>query len=407
VTIEPAPGVTNPILDGGGTNTVLTVANNMYLVIDGVTIQHGGNFGSGIANDSGGTLSVTGSTFTGNNSAHSDHVFGGAIENGFNSGTGTLTVNDSTFASNFAYDGGAIDNGGDGGSGTLTVNDSTFTGNSARDTGGAIDNADTGIGTVTVTGSTFTSNTANRGGAISNVESGGTGSAVVAADIFAGGCGGTGTWTDEGYNVGSDTSCQNGGTGDTTLATLASQLGPLANNGGPTQTMRLLLANPAAGLIPNGTGVLCPLAADQTGLPSPVGAPCNAGALQPHPIIKSVTLSGTASAPMVTIKGRGFGTLGNLGHPVAASSCGGGAGGTGADFTNTISVVNHTKNWNAGEVVGAACSYIGLVGVTYYSTEAKVTFKFGSDLAFFGGLKAGNRVTVTLLGAAKTITAAI
>ena len=106
VVIEPAPGVSDPILDGAGAHTVLTVTNNMYLVIDGVTIQNGfdsGNSGGGIANNSGGTLTVNASTFT-NNTAYNA---GGAIDNadGSDSGTsgsGTLTVNASTFTNNTA-----------------------------------------------------------------------------------------------------------------------------------------------------------------------------------------------------------------------------------------------------------------------------------------------------------------
>ena len=141
VVIEPAPGVANPILDGAGANTVLTVTNNMYLVIDAVTIQNGSaTFGGGIVNISGGTLTATDSTFTNNNADVGDYQDGGAIYNGDNGGSGTLTVTDSTFTNNSAlFEGGAIDNGESGGSGTLTVTDSTFTNNSAND-GGAIDN---------------------------------------------------------------------------------------------------------------------------------------------------------------------------------------------------------------------------------------------------------------------------
>ena len=45
--------------------------------------------------------------------------------------------------------------------------------------------------------------------------------------------------------------------------------------------MLLLPGNPASGLIPNGSGVLCPIASDQTGAPSPTYGWCNAGALNP------------------------------------------------------------------------------------------------------------------------------
>jgi hypothetical protein len=406
VVIEPAPGVTNPILDGGIANPVLTVANNMYLVIDGVTIQRG-NSGSldagGITNDSGGRLSVTGSTFAGNTSRYE----GGAIDNGDDGGTGTLTVTGSTFASNSSSTGGAIDNG-ENGTGTLTVTGSTFASNSsAGGDGGAIDNGEFGTGTLTVTGSTFTGNTSGGGGFGGNIASddpdrSGTATVVAAADIFAGDCADLGgMWTDVGYNVGTDTTCQNGGTGDTTLASLASLLGPLANNGGPTQTMLLLPGNPASGLIPNGTGVLCPLAADQTGPPSPPpGAPCNAGALQAHPVISKVKITGTANAPKVTVTGTGFGTVANLGPATPATACGAPAG-SGNNYNNTIPVSDTTRNW----VAGTGCTFVGLFVTSY--TNSKIVFHFGSNLSTFGGMKTGDKVTVTVLGAAKTVTAPV
>ena len=140
---------------------------------------------------------------------------GGAIDdNGESGGSGTLTVTDSTFKQLRLRRWGHRQRR-QGGSGTLMVTDSTFTNNTAANfDGGAIDNGDYyGSGTLTVTDSTFTNNTApdSDGGAIDNgdVSDGGTGNVVVAADIFAGSClQGTGTWTDDGYNVGSDTSCQ-------------------------------------------------------------------------------------------------------------------------------------------------------------------------------------------------------
>ena len=356
--------------------------------------------GGAIDNTSGATANVTGSTLTGT------ALHGGAIAN-----AGTLTVTASTFTNSDGTGdlgggvdegyGGAIDNADDGG-GTLTVTDSTFTGNSAIDDGGAIDNDDNGgTGTLTVTGSTFSTNTAPDGQIIDNGNNGGTGTVIAAGDIFAGHCTSAGTWTDDGYNVGKDTSCQNGGTGDAVSAHLAKTLAPLGNNGGPTQTILLLPGNAASGLIPNGTNMLCPVVADQTGQPSPMNAPCNAGALQPHPIIASVAVKGTASAPKVVVKGSGFGTGANLGAPVPAADCG---GETGSDYTkDTLTFVDHTQHWNAGKDGGGTCSQIGLMVNTYSNTE--VVFTFGSSLAGSGGVKAGASVTVTLLGAAETFTA--
>ena len=392
VVIEPAPGIANPILDGAGANTVLSVANSMLLMIDGVTIQHGrGGKGGGIANNLGGTLTVNGSTFTANSSS----ADGAAIDNG-DAGTGTLTVTDSTFTNNAAHFlGGAIDSGDNLGHGTVTVMDSTFAGNSAE-FGGAIDNGYDGSGTLTVTESTFINNAASvDGGTIDSGDRGGSGNVVAAADIFAGSCAElAGVWTDVGYSVGSDTTCQNGGTGDAHVANLASRLGPLANNGGPTQTVGLLKGNPAAGRIPNGSGVLCPLAADQTGRASPPGAWCNAGALQPHPAIKSVTLSGTATSTTVTVTGSGFGAKANLGH--ADITCGPPA--TGTDYTNNnLFVSDLTNSWNAGQT----CDPVGLTVTTY--TNTKIVFAF--QIGIHGTLQTGDQVTVGVLGATKTVTA--
>ena len=105
--------------------------------MDGLTLRNGA---PAIGNE--GTLTVTGSAFTGN---------AGAIGN-----SGTLTVTGSTFTRNA----GAIGNGG-----TLTVTGSTFTKNSSPHEGGAIDNGP--YASITVTGSTFSRNSSNGGGAIS------------------------------------------------------------------------------------------------------------------------------------------------------------------------------------------------------------------------------------------------
>src|SRR5262249_22599611 len=71
-----------------------------------------------------GAVTITSSTFTGNQSVSSS---GGAIENA-EEGTGTATITSSTFTDNqAAYYGAAVDNGDDG-NGTMTIADSTFSG---------------------------------------------------------------------------------------------------------------------------------------------------------------------------------------------------------------------------------------------------------------------------------------
>ena len=152
--------------------TVVYCGTGIEAAIDGVLVT-GGNadgdydsnhrersYGGGIHNY--GTLTVTGSTLSGNSADR-----GGGIYN-----SGTLTVTSSTLSENSAKFGGRNYNTGFGGgiynTGTLTVTNSTLSGNSAR-WGGGICN----IGTLTVTGSTLSGNLAmgdsdGRGGGIYN-----------------------------------------------------------------------------------------------------------------------------------------------------------------------------------------------------------------------------------------------
>ena len=177
---------------------------------------------------------------------------------------------------------------------TQTAWDSTFSGNSASGDGGATDNGDhggsaTGADTQTVWDTTFSGDTGGRGAVSDNGDNGGSGTVYEAADIVDGSClqgsGAGSSWVDGGYNAGSDASCEHGGTGDSTALTSA-ELGPLASNGGPTQTVLPLAGNPALGIVPastsftlNGNSVgLCPVT-DQRGVASAAGT-CNAGAVQ-------------------------------------------------------------------------------------------------------------------------------
>jgi len=268
--------------DNGGTGT-LTVSGSSFTA----SFAHGGG---AICNGTGGA-SVSASTFT-DNAAD----YGAAIDNG-DSGTGTLTVSGSTFTANRATeDAGAIRNGSPTSTtGTVIVSASTFYGNSAAgksndpniDTrgpngyGGAIDNVATG--TLVVSNSSFSANTAkNGGGTINNFHL-----VWATTDIFSGPCheAAQGSWNDEGYNVGSDATCLNAGIGDVSHG--AGHLGPLAHNGGPTETMLPLATNPAVGVVPLNTTVklsarsvmLCPTT-DQRGVHSAGGKACNAGAVQ-------------------------------------------------------------------------------------------------------------------------------
>jgi len=133
----------------------------MYTIISHNSVS-GPQQGQGGGIDNGGKLTVTDSTFTNNSATSSGGIaIGGGI---VNTQTGTVMVTGSTFSNNSASgqqygQGGGIDNGG-----KLTVTDSTFanntaTGSSVAGFGGGISNSQTG--TVMVTGSTFSNNSAS------------------------------------------------------------------------------------------------------------------------------------------------------------------------------------------------------------------------------------------------------
>ena len=206
-----------------------------------------------------------------------------------------------------------------------------------------------------------------------------------------------------GDNVGSSTSCLRGGKGDTSDVKLTGLLGPLADNGGPTETMALLPGNLASGLVPNPTSGLCPVATDQTGRPGPPGAPCNAGALQLHPTISSMTLADTGGTPSVTITGAGFGTKANLGRPTPASTCSGSTS-TGDDYASNLYLSDPTGRWSAGQGPPSACDYYGLVVSSYSNTQ--ITFSLSSVYPRFGNMESGDAISIHVLGAvfSRTVT---
>jgi YVTN family beta-propeller protein len=382
-------GIDNGDNHGSGTVTVTdsTISGN-------TTDGNGGAIDNG-DNNGGGTVTVTGSTISGNSAGE-----GGAIDNGDFGGGGTVTVTDSTFSGNSAISGGgAVDNAGDG-NGTLTVTDSTFSGNSAGTDGGAIDNADNGgNGSATVTSSTFSVNWANTdGGAVDNADNGGSGTLGLGASILSNAPSGgecSGTVTDLGYNIDDDNSCGFSVTGSVNnSATLNTTLGALKQNAGPTKTILPDSNSPAVGAIPNNTTLgattVCP-DTDQQGVTTGAGASCDIGATQTTrtvPTISAVTLTGTPTAPTVTVWGSGFGTEADLGAPVPAYGAG-----TGSDYGNQFFLL---AGFGAGEGAGPYGDFVGL-DVSSYS-DNQITFTFGSQYTNYGPLSQNEGFSLTLLG---------
>src|SRR5579875_1547295 len=297
-----------------------TLTINDLTLSDGL-VNNGQQGGGAIYNHSGATLSINGSTFTGNSSPATSGTTGGAIDTSgkvtvttsfFANNSGTeggaifnqniANVSTSTFSGNTAliYGGGALQNAG---GGNLTLFADTFTENSGPG-GGAIDNDHSPL---SIDDSTFSGNTAgsNGGGAIVNYGGSITISQSTLADnsspygsdllnytsstmtlsmsIVADGTGGVNCdqvapITDNGYNLDSGSSC-GFSSAKGSLSNTEPNLDPLASNGGPTQTMALPPGSPALDVIPS-SAPGCSGTADQRGVSRPQGSGCDIGAYE-------------------------------------------------------------------------------------------------------------------------------
>jgi hypothetical protein len=225
---------------GQATITDSTIANNRSVA----------GYGGGLQSRE--LLVLSGDTFAGNSSVDG----GGGV---FVEDKATTIVN-STISGNRGYDGGGIES-----RGTPTliqlVND-TIAGNESMNgpgSGGGID------GSATATNTIIADNSDNEGH-IDNC----------AAALAAGG-----------PNLENGKECgfaAHGGIGEANPL-----LGPLAQNGGPTETQRLLAGSPA---IEGGTNTGCP-STDQRGVMRPVGPKCDIGAVEFAP---PVATTGTATS---------------------------------------------------------------------------------------------------------------
>jgi CSLREA domain-containing protein len=307
------PAVTSTIIiNGNGAATTIVQANanpnaSGYRII---SVNSGGNLtlnsltarnghlssGDGSAIYSAGTLTITNSAFSGNNTTTG---FGGGV---YNDVTGALTITNSTFSANSSGTaGGGVYNA----SGTTTtITNSTFSANSST-TGGGIYNA----GTITVRNSTLSGNSAsaNGGGIFNNAGTLNYANTIIANSTSGGDCGGQG-----GSIIGTNTnnlvesnSCSAALSGDPNL-------GPLANNGGPTQTMALIYPSPALNAGDDATCAAAPVNnTSQNGVTRPQGTKCDIGAYE-----VASTQSGPAfvvNSPADTsdgicdLRGQGFG----------------------------------------------------------------------------------------------------
>ena len=232
--------------------------------------------------------------------------------------------NSTTGSSSTSGNGGAIFN-----SGTLTLSNVTLSGNSAlvpspapcgacSGNGGAIFNCSTpgyspctATGTLTLTNVTLSGNSApaGAGGGLSS-NSTFTLQASIVSNSTGGDCAlvAPANLTSKGGSVADDNTCNLTGPND--LPNTNPMLGPLANNGGPTQTMALQPGSPAIDRVPAG---LCPPpATDQRGVTRPQGIGCDSGAYeataaapvgfipQPVPVVSPTPTPTPSSTPAPT-----------------------------------------------------------------------------------------------------------
>jgi CSLREA domain-containing protein len=299
---------------GGGAisiNNVKTSATAPLSVSDSSFFDNGNTFFSdgGAIELNAGRLTVSSSTFIGNQAAG-----GGAISEGFDTNRGspptlalivrnsTLSQDDSQYGGGLAIDFGTVSitgstissnavdflgaNGGGGiflnGASSLSLTNSTISGNQAP-VGGGIDLQSTAQGMLL--NDTIAANTTstNQGGGIQGVSDLAAGSTIENTLIAQNGGGncdsGLTAAEDHGHNLDSDGTCfgTSHGTGD--LVNKNPLLMALANNGGPTETMALRVGSPA---IDAGSAKAdCP-AADQRGDPRPDDgeARCDIGAYE-------------------------------------------------------------------------------------------------------------------------------
>jgi hypothetical protein len=219
--------------------------------LDNVT---NGNSGGGFYAYVPGQGTVADSTFAGNRTDDGD---GGGL---YLTGDGPFEVHRSTFATNVA---GGIEGGGGGlvlasGEQALILN-CTFSANGAGDQGGGL----YGAADTKVWSTTFAGNAAvNEGGAIFNSWAIRIANSIIAGSLAGGNCAGN-DFDSGNRNIDTDGTCELDGPSD--QEGVDPQLGPLADNGGPSPTHAIAHTSPA---IDAGNGSICP-DVDQRGLPRP------------------------------------------------------------------------------------------------------------------------------------------
>jgi CSLREA domain-containing protein len=263
------------VSDGGAllnaAGATLTISRSM--VLESETAGWGA-----VHSFAGSTLTIIDSTFTGNDTSGN----GGAV-----SAAGAVTIAGSTFHYNYANgDGGALYVEG----GAWSVTNVTLNENEAVGSGGALAVAAGAGASATINNATFRANKAHTGASIAQ-SSGNTlsiGNSIVAYPAGSANCAGTIT------NLGNNIRSGSAGTCNTFL-NADPLLGPLQDNGGPTETSAPAVGSPAIG---GANGATC-ASTDQRGVARPVGGACDIGAVE-YAALQSGPFTVTTAADLDT-----------------------------------------------------------------------------------------------------------
>lgn len=275
-------------LGNSGGHRHFIIPSGSRLTLRGLSVVNGGGAGfvgagGAILND--GMLTLTHCMLSGNSAPSG--AGGGAV---FNASAGTLTLNHCTLSGNSATSGGAIVNL----FGVLTLTHCTLSGNSANTVGGAIETTDTAA---SLTHCTISGNASgSSGGGIQNaapliltnsIIAGNTTTTGQGADIFN-----SSIITRVGANIVGNLSSSGGTDGGPPAINGNPLLAPLANYGGPTQTMALRPGSPARNAAAGSTAIADQRAFPITGV-ADIGA-YEAGTLTNCPAFLAESLPSTA-----------------------------------------------------------------------------------------------------------------